>query len=73
MNATANAFTPWWLAWGAAFLAIEIAAIRTRKTTPGGTLSSLVWRFSAHGNRVRRGLLIIGWGVLTAHFFLHVP
>lgn len=63
-----NPFTPWWLAWGAAFLAIELTAVRVRHRIPGGTLSSLVWRFSSRKNRVRRLLFVAGWAVLSAHF-----
>lgn len=65
-----NSFTKWWLLWGAAFLAIETVAVLTRNTSPGRTLSSLVWRFiDGSQHPVRRRLFIVGWVLLTGHFF----
>lgn len=68
-----NPFTLVWLGWGAAFLAIEATAVRRRKTVPGGTLSSLVWRFIGPGHRVHRALFGVGWVVLSIHFFFGWP
>ncbi len=66
-----NPFTKWWLAWGAAFTVIELSAIRKRSKYPGGTLSSLVWRFSDRKNPIRRRLFLAGWLTLSLHFLLH--
>jgi hypothetical protein len=63
--------TPFWLAWGAAFVAFEGYAIATRDQYPGGTLSSLVWRFTDHP----AGFVIFftGWVLLTIHFLFRKP
>jgi hypothetical protein len=69
MIASTNPFTYAWLAWGGAFAVIEGAAIWHRSRTPGGTLSSLVWRFQQHP--VRKTLFVVGWSVLSLHFLFH--
>lgn len=63
-----NPFTRWWLLWGAAFLAIETTAVLNRRKSPGGTLSSLVWRFIDPKHPVRRWVFIAGWVALSGHF-----
>jgi len=69
-----NTFTPLWWTWGLAFLGIEGTAIwseykRTGKIT-GGTLSALVRRSSdRHKHPVWRKVIMLGWWVLTFHFF----
>lgn len=68
-----NPFTKFWLAWGFMFLVIEGAAIYDRRKLPGGTLSSLVWRFLDPTHPVRMVLgvaFIIG---LMSHFLFHWP
>jgi hypothetical protein len=71
MTGKINAFTPLWLAWGVIFLAIEITAVRLRHKHPGGTLSSLVWRFSSRDHKVRRGIFIALWAALSGHFIFN--
>jgi uncharacterized membrane protein len=69
-----NLFTPLWLMWGAVFLVIEGTAIWakvTKRTHSNSTLSSLVWRFQKKW--WRKAILIVGWVVLTSHFFFQIP
>lgn len=64
-----NPFTKWWLLWGAAFAVIEGTAIVQRQHHAGGTLSSLVWRFTQR--RRQKTLFMLGWALLTVHFIHH--
>lgn len=66
-----NRMTKWWLLWGAGFVALESYAVATRGEHPGGSLSSLVWRFTSHP--VGWVVLAVGWGLLTVHFFFKKP
>lgn len=63
-----NRFTPFWLGWGLMFLVIELTAVKMRDKMPGGTLSSLVWRFSDRRHKYRRSVFIVSWSVLSVHF-----
>ena len=65
---TWNRYTKWWLAWGAAFLAIETSAVIRRRNHPGGSLSSLIWRFSDGTTHPwRRRVFLIGMVILFGH------
>lgn len=64
-----NPFTKWWLLWGAAFVAIEATAIVQRQHHAGGTLSSLVWRFTQRPTQ--KVLFVSLWTLLTLHFIHH--
>lgn len=68
-----NPYTKWWLLWGLAFLGIELTAVKNRDKTAGGSLSSLVWRFTDPQNRVRRLIFLSGWLALSSHFIFHWP
>lgn len=66
-----NAYTVAWLAWLAAFAAIEGRALFNRRS--GDTLSEHVWRwFAVRGGtrfaQARRAVLLMGMAWLTAHF-----
>ena len=68
-----NLFTPLWLLWGAVFAVIEGTALWSRRkgVKGNGTLSALVWRFTAH--TWGRILFAAGWIVLTVHLFFQIP
>jgi hypothetical protein len=64
-----NRYTPGWLALIGAGVAYELHAVAHRSTTPGGSLSSLIWRFSDRQKHpIRRRFFVVGWVVLTGHF-----
>lgn len=64
-----NPYTPGWLALIGAGVAYELHAVAHRPTTPGGSLSSHVWRFNQHP--VRRAVFVVGWTLLSAHLLFH--
>lgn len=66
-------FTKWWLLWGFMFAVIEGTAIYDRRKLPGGSLSSLVWRFLDPTHPVR---LVLGSAfiiLLMTHFIFRWP